>query len=138
MSVRDYLFGGVTRTMAYKGLDASTQRGRAISQNLANAQTPNYQRKEVTFEEELRKVLKIKLPGERTHQDHMPITQAALLQKVEPQVFESPDQALPGQINNVDVDLEAAKLAEAQIMYRYMLKFTGFGSYRVAITGNPE
>lgn len=36
------------------GLDASNLRGEAISQNIANVNTPNYKRKVVTFEETLK------------------------------------------------------------------------------------
>lgn len=137
MELRDYLFGGVTRVSAYKGLDAAATRGRAIAQNLANVNTPDYRRKEVSFEEELRRVMELKLPGTRTQEKHMPITQEKLIEDIKPDIYEAKDPTLPGQINNVDVDLEASKMAENQIMYRYLLKFVGFGNYQTAISGNP-
>lgn len=42
------------------GLDASNLRGEAISQNIANINTPDYKRKVVTFEETLKKGSKVK------------------------------------------------------------------------------
>ena len=41
------------------GLDASNLRGEAISQNIANINTPNYKRKVVTFEETLKEGSKV-------------------------------------------------------------------------------
>jgi flagellar basal-body rod protein FlgB len=35
----------------------------------------------------------------------------------------SQDPTLPGEINNVDVDMEAAKLAENQILFMFGIKF---------------
>ncbi|MDB5102934.1 MAG: flagellar basal-body rod protein FlgB, partial [Fibrobacteres bacterium] len=58
MDIRKFLFGGDTRQMAYKSLDASVLRGKAIAQNLANIETPGYKRKEVNFEEQLLNAVK--------------------------------------------------------------------------------
>ena len=123
--------------MTYKSLDASAMRSRAISQNLANVSTPGYKRKEVSFEEELRKIMKIKLVGKRTDEEHMPISRSSSLKRLNPEAYASEDPTLPGEVNNVDVDLEASKMAENQILYNYALKFAGFGKINSAITGNP-
>jgi hypothetical protein len=34
MSIDSYLFGGTTRQLVYKSLDATAKRGRAINQNM--------------------------------------------------------------------------------------------------------
>jgi len=137
MDLRNYMFNTVTRQVAYKSLDAGAMRQRAISQNLANVSTPGYKRKEVSFEDELRKIMDIKLKGSRTDAKHMPISKKAELKKIEPFVYQSKDPTLPGEINNVDVDIENAKLAENQILYQFAIKFAGFDSYKAAIIGNP-
>ncbi|MDB5103112.1 MAG: Flagellar basal body rod protein FlgB [Fibrobacteres bacterium] len=57
------------------------------------------------------------------------------LSKIEPFVFEPKDTTLPGEINNVDVDMEASKMAENQIYYQFLTKFVGFDKYNAAISG---
>ena len=54
MEIRDYLFGGDTRQMVYKSLDASAMRAKGIAHNLANVMT-DFRRKEISFESELKK-----------------------------------------------------------------------------------
>ncbi|MFC1586472.1 flagellar basal body rod protein FlgB [Fibrobacterota bacterium] len=136
MDLRTRLFGGLMRQTVYKSLDAGAMRSRVINQNLANVATPGYRRKDVSFEDELRKVMKIKLKGVRTDNNHMTISQENELKKINPKIFEPKDPTLPGEINNVDVDIENAKLAENQILYNYALKFATFSKINAAITGN--
>jgi flagellar basal-body rod protein FlgB len=135
MDIRNFLFGGETRQMAYKSLDASVLRGKAIAQNLANIQTPGYQRKEVNFEEQLQNALRAKLTAENTQDAHMPAGKGLDLAKINPYVYEPEDKTLPGEINNVDVDMEASKMAENQIYYQFLAKFVGFDKYMSAISG---
>lgn len=135
MDIRSFLFGGDTRKLTYKALDAATLRSKAISQNLANIQTPGYERKEVNFEEQLQDALKAKLKAEQDQPGHMQAGKGLDLTKVNPYVYEPKDQTLPGEVNNVDIDLEAAKMAENQIYYQYLIKFVGFDKYMAAIAG---
>lgn len=135
MNIRDYLFNGTTRQLVYKSLDASALRSRVVAQNLANVDTPGYRRKEVNFEEQLQDALKKKVPGVTSQDDHMPFGKGVDLSGVAPKVFEPQDQTLPGEMNNVDVDMEAAKMAENQILYNYAVKFAGFDKFMAAIAG---
>jgi len=135
MDIRNFLFGGTTRQLVYKSLDASALRSRVVAQNLANVDTPGYRRKEVSFEDQLQDLMKRKLAGALTQEDHMPFGKGVDLAKVAPKVFEAADQTLPGEVNNVDVDVEAAKMAENQILYNYAIKFAGFDKYMAAIAG---
>ena len=135
MDIRDHLFGGTTRQLLYKSLDASAMRARVTAQNLANVDTPGYQRKEVSFEDQLHNAVKKKLAGLTTQDDHMPFGKGIDLTDIVPKVFEPKDTTLPGEINNVDVDLEASKMAENQILYNYAIKFAGFDKYMAAIAG---
>jgi flagellar basal-body rod protein FlgB len=98
---------------AARGLDAQALRGKAVANNMANVTTPGYQRLEVQFESLLREHLdgnRVKVP---------PVTGS--LPKVfslpEAQVHRSKDPVLPGEVNNVDIDLEMANLAETQLAY---------------------
>jgi flagellar basal-body rod protein FlgB len=138
MDIRQFLFGGTTRQLVYKSLDAASLRTKAIAQNLANIDTPGYQRKEVNFEEQLHKAMQAKLPGATTQPEHMPMGKGIDIAKLQPFVFEPVDQTLPGEINNVDVDMEAAKMAENQIFYNFAIRFSGFDKVNSAILGRPS
>jgi flagellar basal-body rod protein FlgB len=135
MNIRDYLFSGTTRQLVYKSLDASALRSRVVAQNLANVDTPGYRRKEVSFEDQLQDALKKKVAGDTTQDGHLPFGKKVDLTGVTPKVFEPLDQTLPGELNNVDVDMEAAKLAENQILYNFGIKFAGFDKIMSAIAG---
>lgn len=135
MDIRKYLFGGTTRQLVYKSLDASALRGRVIAQNLANVETPGYQRKEVSFEDQLQDLIKKKVAGATTQEGHMPLGKGIDLTQVKPKVFEAQDPTLPGEINNVDLDVEAAKMAENQILFNFGIKFAGFDKLNAAIAG---
>lgn len=109
--------------VATKGLDAYSLRGKAINNNLSNITTPGYQRIEVSFEDQLREALNKKtLLGDRTENGHMFLGRPDL-SKVVPEGYRAQDPTNPGEVNNVDIDLEAAKLAENQIAYNFSIKF---------------
>lgn len=138
MDIRKFLFGTNTRQMVYKSLDASVLRGKAIAQNLANIETPGYKRKEVDFEDQLKNALKAKLAAETTQAGHLPAGKGLDLSKITPRVFEPDEATLPGEINNVDIDLEGAKMAENQIYYMFLTKFVGFDKLTSAIRGQSS
>jgi flagellar basal-body rod protein FlgB len=133
--IRNRLFGSDTRMLLYKGLDANAMRGRAIAQNIANAQTPGYQRVEVNFEEQVREAMKKHVNGARTDENHMELGRKASIKKVEAYSFRADDPTNPGEVNNVDIDIEAAKMAENQIEYNYNMQFASFGKIQAAIKG---
>ncbi len=110
---------------------------KAISNNIANVNTPGYQRIEVSFESELRKALDPNvLMGARTDNGHMQIGRPDL-GSLKPQAYRPNDPTLPGQVNNVDIDMEMAKLAENQILFQAGVKFLSERStvLRSAISG---
>ena len=97
-----------------KAADASWIRNEAISNNIANVNTPGYKRQDVNFEEQLRKAMKnsrytsidervAKVDLERlnpiTYRDHSMLS-----------------YRLDG--NNVDIDTENVELASNQIRYQ--------------------
>lgn len=109
--------------VAAKGLDAYSMRGKAINDNLANINTPGYRRIEVSFEDQLRQALDRKtILGDRTENDHMFLGRPDL-DKVQPQGYRAEDITNPSDVNNVDIDLESAKLAENQIAFNFSVKF---------------
>jgi flagellar basal-body rod protein FlgB len=106
-----------------RGLDAYTHRSKAIANNLANVTTPGYKRIEVEFEQKLRQYLDENMvKGERTNHNHFRHGRPEL-DEVIPKGVRSQDPVQAGEINNVDIDLEMAKLAENHIMYNMGVKF---------------
>jgi len=132
---RNRLFNTETRMLVYKGLDANAMRDRAHAQNIANAQTPGYKRIEVNFEEQVREAMKKHVTGNRTNEGHMEISRKASIKKVEAYSYRPNDPANPGEVNNVDIDIEAAKVAENQIEQSYNMQFASFGKIQAAIKG---
>ncbi len=133
--ISEHLFRGTKRYMVNKSLDAGMLRSKVIAQNIANIDVEGYQRKEVRFEEELRKAMKIKSEGARTHEDHIEISKDARIKKVKPELVQPYDPTKPSGTNNVDIDIENAKMAENQILYNYSIKFAGFTKMKAAING---
>jgi flagellar basal-body rod protein FlgB len=120
-----------------KSLDASMMRHRAIANNIANATTPGYQRLEVSFEDELKKALnKNELKGTITNQKHIQIGRRDIA-SLQPKIEKPNDPTLPSGVNNVDIDIEMAKLAENQILYNFSAKFLRgkFNKLNAAIQG---
>lgn len=98
-------------------------RHRAIAENIANADTPNYKKQTVVFEEELRQAIngttRDELEIRQTHSRHMAIkTDDASL--IPHKIIRNTDTTMNNNGNNVDIDLEMANLAENQLMYNYM------------------
>lgn len=138
MFLKEALFAKTSISVVEKSLDAAMMRSRAIAANLANITTPGYQRIEVAFEADLRKALDEKrIKGTADRPGHMPLGRPDLSQ-VHPVAFRSQDKTLPGEINNVDVDMEATKLAENQLLYMYGIKFIKElkGNIHSAISGH--
>lgn len=123
MFLKDVLFSRTSIPAVAKSLDAATLRGRAIANNIANATTPGYQRIEVNFEDQLKLALDDKkLKGTVDQEGHLPLGRPNLDQVV-PYAYHPQDPTKPGEINNVDIDMEAAKLAENQILFNFGVKF---------------
>jgi flagellar basal-body rod protein FlgB len=117
------LFDRSSIPLLVKSLDASMLRSRTIANNIANVNTPGYQRVEVSFEDELRKALdQGKLRGMQTNSKHLPLGKMDI-SGLSPKVLKPADPTLPSGVNNVDIDMEMAKLAENQIMYDFSAKF---------------
>lgn len=106
-----------------KGMNAAVLRNKAIADNLANITTKDYRKIEIKFEESLKNALNgTVLKGMRTQVSHLPAGRKELNQ-VFAEGYRSKTPVKPGEINNVDIDMEAAKLAENQLGFNYAAKF---------------
>ncbi|MBR1908126.1 hypothetical protein IJ818_04235 [bacterium] len=135
-----------TRTMNITklGLDGLMERQNAISANIANVMTPNYQRKEVAFESQLAEIiendnLKNYIKGQnsikytpQTVDDFMAITpssprqltiqeknflQSDLYRKYNPQIMDDVFSGTDPQGNNVELEKEMMDLTKAGTKY---------------------
>ncbi|MCR5256397.1 MAG: flagellar basal body rod protein FlgB [Acetatifactor sp.] len=100
-----------------KAADASWMRNEAISNNIANATTPNYKRQDVEFEKELRRAL-----GNNKYKSMDSKVIAAKTKNLKPQIYTDHSNysyRLDG--NNVDIQTENVMLAENQLKYMGLL-----------------
>ncbi|MGE5501453.1 MAG: flagellar basal body rod protein FlgB [Ignavibacteriales bacterium] len=110
-------FGDSTLGTARAWLDGLSRRQQAISNNIANIDTPGYQAQEVPFEAELRRQLGMYEGGlTTTDPRHIPVSTHAAnqlgLQQAQLLTSQRLDQ------NNVDIDAEMIELAETQMRYQ--------------------
>lgn len=100
-----------------KAADASWLRNEAISNNIANADTPGYKRQDVAFEAELQKAL-----GSNRYQSMDSKVAGVKTSRIEGKAYtdlEGYSYRLDG--NNVDVENENVMLAENQLKYQGLL-----------------
>lgn len=97
-------------------LDASTERGKVISNNIANINTANYKRRYVVFEENLKNATS-DLDMKTTREAHMNVNSS----KNEIEVKEDETSSMRQDGNNVDVDLEKVNQAANTLMYNALI-----------------
>lgn len=117
-----------------KAADAANSRNEIISNNIANVDTPNYRRKDVTFERYLEQALIGADPlDERVAEINTHLSDFGGLIYTDHSVL---SYRLDG--NNVDIDTENAYLAENQIRYNTLISQIGqeFGRYKTVLSGN--
>lgn len=135
MLVRNLIFDKTRIPLLNKTLNVTSMRNRALSNNLANANTVNYKRKEVDFASYLRsQVIKPQVTGTRTDARHLPVGEVA---QKEPRVYQPDPGPNSTGINNVDVDMEMANLAQNHLLYNVGARLLSgaFQGIRKSISG---
>jgi len=101
-----------------KAADAAWLRNEAISNNIANVDTPGYKRQDVTFENELiRNLNKVEYDTMDARVYNMKLS------RIEPRVYTDASAysyRLDG--NNVDIDTENVYMAENQVTYNGLMQ----------------
>ena len=101
-----------------KAADASWLRNEAISNNIANVDTPGYKRQDVAFENELiRNLNKVEYDTMDARVYNMKLS------RIEPRVYTDASAysyRLDG--NNVDIDTENVYMAENQVTYNGLMQ----------------
>jgi flagellar basal-body rod protein FlgB len=128
--------------LVQKSLDAAALEHQVISNNLANVDTPGFKRSEVLFPEKLRQALEAKKAEQdefelaRTDPRHVSLRPEIDLSKIEPEVVTQYQTSLRNDQNNVDIDVEMAKLAQNTVVYQALAQITAnqFSQLKSAMT----
>jgi len=118
-------------------LDAYSARQKAITDNIANVNTPGYKAKKVTFEEEYSKALEAaEIKGKLTHEKHMDIGRDDT-DNLTPEYPLQKDRENDSGVNNVDIEYEMVEMAKNNIRYEMgtLLISKKFAGIRDAIKG---
>jgi flagellar basal-body rod protein FlgB len=104
-----------------KSLDASWLRNEAISNNIANVNTPGYKKSYVKFEDALANSIgQATITGNLRRDSHIPIGKNAAL-SVNPEISTEEFTSVRRDGNNVDIDVEMAELAKNTIKYNSLI-----------------
>lgn len=116
-------------------------RQRVISNNIANAETPNFQRSELLFEELISNAMGTNsskaLQGNTTNDRHIAIGSGKLGLPTAQLVTDSTTAMNTTTNNNVDIEAEMALLAKNQLNYNLYVQQLNhdISMMRIAITG---
>ena len=119
----------VSSSLIGKDLDGLWARQRAISDNLANYETPGYKTKVVSFEDRLREELaQTGLTGSEAARE---------IADVQPVTSEKADETYRADGNGVDLEQQNVELARTQLNYYYSLRTLAdtFSRLKTAIGG---
>lgn len=125
------LFGPTMQTLE-RSLDYASKQNQAISDNIANVDTPNYKAKEVVFKDVLGQTVK-EMEGKRTHAKHIAFGSSASAYTTKT----NHATTFNHNGNNVDIEKEMTASAKNQIYYQSMVdRLNGkFGTLQTVIRG---
>jgi flagellar basal-body rod protein FlgB len=119
----------ITNAVLQKALDGVWQRQRAISNNIANYETPGYKAKKVSFESALaREVANIESSGNSNSGIAEIKSRIASMQFHETDLDNTSSRA---DGNNVDLDAESIDMAKTQLQYQYLTRSFSDGIARL-------
>lgn len=114
------IFSSSTIPLLNKAMDVASERDTVIADNIANEDTPNFKRRELIFEEKLKKVLdcqtnrgKLNISNPR----HIQIGGVNGWQDLQPEIIQMNDESYRNDENNVDIDVEMAKRTKNELYY---------------------
>jgi len=113
----DFKIADRTMTVLKKSLDLRAQKQQVIAGNIANAETPGYAKRKMTFEDDLRKALSSPDTKARTsHPKHFAVGNSGIA-GVQGKIEKQRDDNPLGDGNSVSLDDEMFDLAENQLLY---------------------
>ena len=119
----DILRTDTTARLLEKALDGLSLRQKAITNNVANVETPNFKASEVSFEEDLQSAIRRapapdSLALATTSDLHLGGAKRLSVDEVRPRSTQLLHTSMRNDGNNVDVDREMTRLAETQIFFQ--------------------
>ncbi|MDD4503240.1 MAG: flagellar basal body rod protein FlgB [Clostridiaceae bacterium] len=120
-----------------KALDAAWMRNEAISNNIANVNTPGFKKSYVKFEELLTDAAdKFQISGIKKDGRFLPIGKDRGV-SVNPEIVQENFTSMRRDGNNVDIDVEMAELAKNTIKYNALIAQMSkeFSKIKIAING---
>lgn len=119
----------VTTSLLNKDLDGLWARQQAISDNIANFETPGYKTKTVSFEDQLRDQIASGGGGSHKMMEN--------IQNVQPVTEEAQNETYRADGNGVDLEQQNIELARTQLNYDYSLTelSDAFSRLKTAISG---
>ncbi len=119
----------ITNTVLQKALDGVWQRQRAISNNIANYETPGYKAKKVSFENTLEKEVR-NLSAGASAQNGIEQMKSKI-EDLRFREYDSDNISTRADGNNVDLDAESIDLAKTQLQYQYLTRSFSDGIARL-------
>ncbi|MBQ3646282.1 MAG: flagellar basal body rod protein FlgB [Synergistaceae bacterium] len=112
------MLGDYTWDVVEKESESLAKRFNAVTKNIANANTPGYARRNVSFEDQMREVMEQdkKLHMTVTDPQHIP-SHPLKIKDVHAAEIKIMDEQYRLDLNNVDPEREMAVLAETRMMY---------------------
>lgn len=123
--------------MLEKALDAAWMRNEAISNNIANVNTPGFKKSYVKFEELLIDAAdKFQISGIKKDEKFIPIGKDRKI-SASPEIVKEKFTSMRRDGNNVDIDVEMAELAKNTIKYNALIAQLSkeFSKIKLAING---
>ena len=123
-----FLESGFMRTqdILHRAMSVSTIRQEVIADNIANADTPHFKRREVAFESELGRALRSydpnPFPAALTNSRHIPFHRPKGYEEVKPIVYLDYVTTYRNDGNNVDIDREMVDARRNALMYTAMAR----------------
>ena len=100
-----------------KLLDLASLKNKLVASNIANVETPGYQRRTFDFDDELKKSMeKPVLQSVETNPRHIPLGDS---EQRPPKIQQIKTTVNSTGINSVDIEEEMSELAQNQIIYQY-------------------
>ena len=129
--------------LVHHALDAASMQHMALSNNIANVDTPGFKRSEVVFSEKLRSAIEAKaqangtLEMARTDDKHIATDLDQDLSSIKPELVQQYQTSFRNDQNNVDIDVEMAKLAQNTVIYQALaqIKAGQYSTIKSAIKG---
>lgn len=118
--IKEKLFNATKLPLLSKGLDAYALRHRAISDNVANIETPGYRRRKVEFEAKLQSAIG-KDTLVKTNSRHLGHG-GMRLKSIEPKMVIDDVPSDINDINNVDIDREMGNMARNHLQFSFAAK----------------